>query len=314
MSKARNFTEEYVPINGISQYLLHLPSESKDVLIMLHGGPGLANSYVAYYQQPYLGFCNAVYYDQRGAGKTQLKNKSTPESLTMDTLLEDLRQTALYVRDKYQTDRIFLAGHSWGSMLGTQYIIRYPGTVAGYIGYGQVVDETTQSEIWYEYIKAAVAKSGDPDDIAALECADKNFPNVARDKYFAEYTQLAEVGFKYDFMANDVFEIYSNSPTWTPEDEAQSSSIEALNHKLYGDVFVGYDIRGVQEYGLPVYYILGRHDTMTSSEVVAKYFETIRAPKKGLYWIEDAGHLPDTDNPAAFFGAVKEILAGLKDM
>jgi len=47
----KNFVEEYVPINGISQYFLHVPGEGKDVLIMLHGGPGLANSYVSYYQQ-----------------------------------------------------------------------------------------------------------------------------------------------------------------------------------------------------------------------------------------------------------------------
>ena len=136
---------------------------------MLHGGPGLANSYTAYYQQPYLGFCNVVYYDQRGSGKTQIKNNPTPESLRMETLLEDLRQTVQRVKDKYQTDSVFLAAHSWGSMLGTQYVIKYPRTVAGYIGYGQVVDENTQSKIWYEHIKASVMKSGNPDDISAFK-------------------------------------------------------------------------------------------------------------------------------------------------
>jgi len=71
----------------------------------------------------------------------------------------------------------------------------------------------------------------------------------------AEYTLLAEVGFKYDFMAKDVFEIYGNSPIRRAEDEEQSDRIEELNHKLYGEVFVGYDIRGVKEYQLSVYYI-----------------------------------------------------------
>jgi len=59
---------------------------------------------------------------------------------------------------------------------------------------------------------------------------------------------------------------------------------------------------------VPVYYILGRHDEMTSSIIAAEYFETIKAPKKGLYWIEDAGHLPDTDNPSAFSNAIKDII------
>lgn len=47
---------------------------------------------------------------------------------------------------------------------------------------------------------------------------------------------------------------------------------------------------------------------MTSSIIAAEYFETIKAPKKGLYWIEDAGHLPDTDNPSAFSNAIKDII------
>jgi len=304
----KNSIEEYVPINGISQYCLHLPNGSKDVVIMLHGGPGLANSYLAYYQQPYFDFCNAVYYDQRGAGKTQLKNNTQPEDLSLDILLEDLKQTIAYVKQKYKTDRVFLAGHSWGSMLGTEYIRKYPQDVAGYIGYGQVVADATQSRSWYEQLKAAVVKSGEEEDIKKLRSVDTNFPSIAREDYFDAYFSLGELGLKYDFAANDISEIYGNSPIWTPEDELQVSHIEQLNKKLYEEVLFGYDIRDVKAYQTPIYYVLGRQDEMTSSTLAAEYFETITAPKKGLYWIENAGHLVDTDNPSAFFRIVKEIL------
>jgi len=307
----KNFTEEYILINGISQYFLHVHNKSKDVVIMLHGGPGLANSYVAYYQQPYLDFCNVVYYDQRGAGKTQLKNKVAPESLSLDILLEDLRQTIEYVKQKYETDRVFLAGHSWGTMLGTQYIIKYPQTITGYIGYGQVVSQAAEDKIWFEHLKAAVQKSGEQEDIKILGSVSDSFPNIAREKYFNEYALLFELELKYGFMANDVFEIYGKSPIWTPEDEIQADGIEKFNQKLYEEILWGYDIRNVKEYKVPIYYVLGRHDKITSSTLAAKYFETIQAPKKDLYWIEDAGHLPDTDNPSAFFSTVKEIVAQL---
>jgi len=303
---AKNFMEEYVSINGISQYFLHLSSAAKEVVIMLHGGPGLANSYTAYYLQPYVDFCNVVFYDQRGAGKTQLKNNSAPDSLSLEILLEDLRQTVEYARQKYETDRIFLAGHSWGSMLGTQYIIKHPETVAGYIGYGQVVDGLRQDRMYYEHIKAGVIKTGDQEGMKMLEGINENFPND-RERYFEEYNLLSAAGYdKYDFYVNDVFAIYSNSPIWTPEDDAD---FESLNQELYAQVLFGYDISNVKKYRVPIYYILGRHDTMTPSTIVAEYFETIHAPKKGLYWIENAGHLSDTDDPAAFFNAIKEIIS-----
>ena len=305
----KHMTEEYVPINGIFQYFLHIQNPSKDVMIMLHGGPGLANSYLAYYQEPYLDFCNVVYYDQRGAGKTQLKNEIRPEGLSVDVLLEDLRQTIAYIKQKYETDRVFLVGHSWGTMLGTQYILQYPQDVTGYIGYGQVVSQAAEDTVWYEYLKAAVLKSGNQENRKILAGVSENFPHVDREAYFKEYAVLFGLSLQYDYMVNDVFEIYSKSPIWTAEDEILSNEIEAFNKKLYDEVLFGYDVSNVKEYQLPIYYVLGRYDEMTSSKIAAAYFETITAPKKGLYWIEDAGHLVDTDNPSAFFKVIKEILA-----
>ena len=304
-------TETYIPINGISQYFLHLPGAngSNDVLLMLHGGPGLANAYIAYYVQPHCGFCNVVFYDQRGAGKTQLKNQSAASDLSMDVLIEDLRQTVAYVKQHYGTDRIFLAGHSWGSMLGTAYILRYPETVAGYIGYGQAVDSAKQDRSWYQFLQAAVQKAGIQDDIAAFNSVNPHFPNVPREQYFTEYGKLFELSFTYDYMVQDIFAIYSQSPTWTEADAAQSATIEALNQGLYADALFGYDLHPITAYDVPVYYVLGRHDEMTSGTLAAAYFDTFTAPQKGLYWVEDAGHLVETDNPVAFFAAVQKILS-----
>lgn len=305
----KNFTEEYVLINGIEQYFLHSPNESKDVLLMLHGGPGLANSHTAYYHQPYVDFCNVVYYDQRGAGKTQLRNQLTAEQITFDRLLADLRQTIAYIKVKYNTDRIFLAGHSWGSMLGTQYVLAYPTDVAGYIGYGQGVPGTAQDRHYYEFVKAKVMQSGDEAQIAAIKQVSENFPDIPREDYFEQYNAIAALGFEngYDFMGEDVFEIYASSPTWTGQDEEIAPSLEKLNEALYADILFDWET-STSQYAIPVYYILGRWDEMTSSQIAAEYFAKITAPKKGLYWIEEAGHLLDTDKPAEFWGTVKEIL------
>lgn len=307
----KTFIEEYVQINGIEQYFLHVPHNSKNVVIMLHGGPGLANSYLAYSQQPYWSFCNAVYYDQRGAGKTQIKNKLRAESLSFGALLEDLRQTVEYIKNRYDTDKVFLAGHSWGSMLGTQYALAHPNDVAGYIGYGQGVPGNKQDRHYYEFVKEEVLKLGNKEHIGVINQVSENFPNIPREDYFRQYNIIAELGFGcgYDFTANDVFEIYAKSPNWTLEDERLLESVEKLNEKLYTEVLYDWDV-SAEEYAVPVYYILGRHDEMTSSVIAAEYFNKIKAPKKGLYWVENAGHLVDTDNPTDFFAAVKYIVVG----
>jgi len=308
--KAR-FTAEYVPINGISQYLLHLPQESKDVLLMLHGGPGVPNSYAAHFHAPYLDFCNVVYYDQRGAGKTQIKNKSTPESISLDLLIEDVRQVVFYLKEKYQTERIFLAGHSWGSGLGTHYISRYPQDVAGFIGYGQMTDASITDRHWFLHLKKAVEASGKKKDLKKLGSVHADYPNIPVDAYVKATATLADLEFRYGFQVNKLNSIYRKSPIMGLKDGRQMMELtrgSAMNFKLVS-LCHHFDITDIKEYQVPVYYILGRHDEWTSSTLAAAHFETITAPKKGLYWIEDAGHMMDTDHPAAFFGTIKEILA-----
>jgi len=309
---AKNFIEEYVPINGISQYFLHIPNERKDVAIMLHGGPGIPNSLLAYYHQPYLDFCNVVYYDQRGAGKTQLKNKTKPENLSLDIMLEDLKQTIRHVKEKYKTDRIFLVGHSCGAVLGTQYIIKYPSDVCGYIGYGQEVSFEAWNRSWYQHLKAAVMKSSNQKDIKKLSTVNEAFPHIPREDVVNATILLTGLEYKYGFRAVDYVKLYNKSPIMTPRGMIQMIQMNMgskISRKLLGDVFYGNDICNIKEYHVPVYYVLGRHDEWTTSTIAAEYFETIQAPKKSLYWIEDAGHMVDTDNPSAFFSTIKEIMA-----
>ena len=184
--------------------------------------------------------------------------------------------------------------------------------MAGYIGYGQGVPGTKQDRHYYNFVKAAVFESGNQEHISAIRQVSENFPDIPREDYFEQYSIIAGIGFGcgYDFMVNDVFEIYANSPTWTKEDEINSESVEMFNAKLYAEVLFDW-VSTAEDYAVPVYYILGRHDEMTSSVIAAEYVETINAPKKGLYWIEDAGHLLDTDNPSAFFRVIKEIVTQL---
>ena len=303
----KNFTEEYVSINGIEQYFLHISNDSKDVIIMLHGGPGAPNSYLAYYHQPYLNFCNVVYYDQRGAGKTRLKNKTKPESLSYDILVEDLNQTIQYVKDKYQADRIFLLGHSCGSVLGTQYVLRYPHDVDGFIGYGQVVAQGVYERVWYEHLKEAVLKAGNKKDIKKINAVDADFPNIGREKYLDTYHLLSSLEPKYGYKVNDWMKLYMKSPIMSFfRDGRIMMDAEKFNRNLMGEMY-DYDIRSIKDYQVPIFYVLGRHDVWTPSTAAAEYFETISAPQKGLYWIEDAGHMIDTDNPSAFWNTIKEI-------
>lgn len=249
-----------------------------------------------------------VYYDQRGSGKTQVKNKTKPTDLTLAVLLEDLRQTIQYIKEKYQTQRVFLAGHSWGTMLGTQYVLKYPQDVVGYIGYGQVTETATQDRSWYQYLKATIEKKGHQRDIKKINNVPADFPNISRDEFTEASLVLSKLEQKYGYVKNNFMPIYRKSPVMGFKDGLLMNKAEKLNEKLVEEVFFQYNITDTTTYELPIYYVLGRRDEWTSSAIAADYFEKITAPKKGLYWIEDAGHFIDTDNPIDFCKTLKEIV------
>ena len=127
MSKEKNFEEEYVILSGIEHYLLHYHAKSDDpVLLFIHGGPGQSETMMAYVVEEYeKRNYNIVYYDQRGAGKTYLRNKKAKPDT--EILKNDLLEIVLYLKKKYQKEK----NRDFGTFMGNcpwQYVcIRAPG-------------------------------------------------------------------------------------------------------------------------------------------------------------------------------------------
>lgn len=84
------YSEEYVAINGINQYLFQCGTKYENkVILFLHGGTGSAESLFAHaFQEKWEEIYTVVHWDQRGAGKTHSKNPN--KFPTVDLLIEDL--------------------------------------------------------------------------------------------------------------------------------------------------------------------------------------------------------------------------------
>ncbi len=96
----KNYKEEYITINGTKQYLLHYPFKKEaPVLLFIHGGPGQSETMMAYILEEYkTRNYNIVYYDQRGAGKTFLKNKKAKPDTEL--LKQDLLEIVQYLKKR----------------------------------------------------------------------------------------------------------------------------------------------------------------------------------------------------------------------
>ena len=316
MRKTINYEEEYVTINGVEHYLLHYKTEQEaPVFIFIHGGPGQSEAMMAYIVEEYASRnYNIVYYDQRGAGKTYLRNKKArPDT---EILKKDLLEIVLYVKKAYQKDKVGIIGHSWGSVLGSMFALDHPEHLSCYIGCGQVINLIENERVGYNKLKEAIEQSGNQGDKKKLEkigeypVVDTFDMNVMR-----KMGKVRNLQGKYHLAATfdkSMIKMFMNSPIMGIKDIFPFIASMMVNMQVMKEL-MSFDLRGKGvEYQVPVYYVLGENDQQTPIELSMTYFNEIIAPDKKLYLIKNAGHAAMIDNPDDYRKAVYEIADGLQ--
>jgi proline iminopeptidase len=93
-----------------------------DSTVVLAGGPGLPISYLDRDLAPLAHGRTLIFFDQRGAGKSQLIYD--PAQLTIQKQVEDLEA----VRQHFGIGKLKIIGHSWGAMVAPFYAAAHPAT------------------------------------------------------------------------------------------------------------------------------------------------------------------------------------------
>lgn len=121
-----------VPSAKIGDAILHTEAfgnPANPMLLVLHGGPGSDYRYLlnckAFANDGYY----VVFYDQRGSGLSQRFPRS---SYTIDQIIEEVGDVIKHYRTS-SVQKVFILGHSWGGMLASAYINKYPQAIDGAI-------------------------------------------------------------------------------------------------------------------------------------------------------------------------------------
>lgn len=174
IATANGIDEEIVvDIGGIKQYL-YLRGQDKDnpIILVLHGGPGSPMTPLTYaYQGGLESDYTVVNWDQRHVGKTYFLNDAQQvyDTLSMDRMVEDVREIVSYLSDRFDQHKVVILGHSWGSALGTTFVLKYPELVSAYVGVGQVINPAEGDILAFEAAKAAAYQAGNTKDIQTFE-------------------------------------------------------------------------------------------------------------------------------------------------
>lgn len=307
----RSIAEETrLPVNGTRQYLLVRGRDARDpVVLFVHGGPGGSETALMRLFHPALEERAVMaYWDQRGAGKSYASDLP-PASMTIAQMLADLDVVVDDLRHRLGRERVVLLAHSWGTALGTLYAHQHPDKVAAYIGTGQVASNPEDERLAYEWALAEARRRDRADAVAELERIGPPPYElerlVVRDRWLDEFggyfhTPISKWGVVWHALGTPEAGVADLWRLWRGT---------AFSQRHLWPEFARLDLtREVPALGVPVTFILGRHDRRTSSDLAARYLDALQAPFKRLVWLERSAHNAPFEEPEAFRAAVLDAI------
>ncbi len=284
--------------------------EGKEVLLFLHGGPGFpAAALDNYYKSRLEEVFNVVWFEQRGSGLSY-KFGMRPESLSVELMVEDVIFITRYLQERFRKEKIFIMGHSFGSILGMYAIKKHPELYEAYIGVGQITQIAESEEKMYFEMKKDLLGIDDK-FISKLDKYNIDSKTINM-KYLSSVrntaltkarggTTRARHDLKYvlkDVLKFSGYNIFEKIKFFV----GASFSFKAMVSKIY---FL--DLRNeVKEVDVPIYLFHGFHDRQVSLELTKKYFDEIKAPKKEMYIFEKSAHSPIFEEQEKVLQIIKE--------
>lgn len=294
---------EEVTLGGIKQWILIRGENSANpILLFLHGGPGFclmpySHLFSARLEKHFL----VVNWDQRGCGKSY--NVDIPEeTFNIEQFLSDTHELIQLLKTRFSKDKIFLIGHSWGSILGLYTAYRHPKDLHAFIGMGQVVNMKEGEMISYNYTVEKAKEAGDEQSLETLKGIDPPFYKGGFQSLSIQRMLLARYG---GSMRNityfDLGRIRNSSPYYTKEDNDNFMMAFGRICALLWNEMMGINFfEEMTEVQIPVYFFTGRCDYTTPFKLLERYFIDLKAPHKEIIWFENSCHMPNLAEPEVF--------------
>jgi len=161
---------ETVEIGGVKQTMLIRSEDIKNpILLYLHSGPGTTEmSAFRSYHAELEKYFTVVVWEQRGTGKSY-SNLLSPDMMTIDQMVSDAGEVIKYLQNRFDKQKLFIAGHSWGSLLGILTVQKYPQDIYAYVGSGQEVQPAAGEKISYEYTLSRAEELGNTQAVKELK-------------------------------------------------------------------------------------------------------------------------------------------------
>jgi len=265
-------------------------------LLVLHGGPGVPH----YYLEPLEALADrrpVVFYDQLGCG-----NSDRPDDRSLWTVERYVDELAK-VRTALKLDRVHILGHSWGTMLAVDYMLRrHPTGVVSLTLAGPALS----MERWVADQRVWLLELPKPMRAAVREAeASSNFDSPEYQSSLGEFyarhvcrldpwPEYVERALSPEKMGQDVY-VYMCGPS---------------EFTITGTLKDYERVDRLREITTPTLFVCGRYDEATPA--ATEYYHR-SMPGSDFAVIENASHLSFVEQPESFNRVLREFLRRSED-
>lgn len=291
---------KYININGTKQSILIRGCKlDSPILLYLHGGPGVSNMYMYSYEKELEENFIVIKWDQRGTAKSYSKNINK-DTFNFEQFISDAYEVCKYIIKRFNK-KIYLIGHSWGSLLGIKIVQKYPEMFNSYIGVGQLVHDFESEKLAYTYILNKAKLKKKKYDIYKLnKIIELPYRTIKTADYIVKLTKKYGGSFhNKKYMYLNILQLL-RCKYYSLGDILRFikglSVAEDLSHSILNvDLF-----KESNKFKVPIYLFLGKYDYITSSVIAKAYFDFIIAPKKKVVVFEKSAHCPNIEEYTKF--------------
>ncbi len=297
---------KFIKLGDVNQFLIIRSDNIENpILLLLHGGTTETAHFIKF-NHDLEKYFTVVYWEQRGEGKSYQKN-SNSKLLTLERYVEDIHELTNYLKDKFQKEKIYLLGHSMGTLLGMKTIDKYPNDYIAYIAISQVANPIQSDSIAYDSLLKMAKEKGNTKDVNKILSIDRvTKENLLNLDFTKRTNELIKLSIKYGglYYQASFFKILKTSlfPILTLKEYNFKDKMRAIKQHEERILFYYQNnlIDNITKIEVPIYFIHGKDDYIINYNLTKEYFQKLKAPKKKFFTFDKSAHFPPFEEPDKF--------------
>ncbi|GLB52484.1 hypothetical protein NBRC110019_15240 [Neptunitalea chrysea] len=270
---------EQIRIGGISQQLTEKGTNADlPILLYLHGGPGAATSaHQEHITKDLEKHFIVVHWDQRGSKNS--KNDTT--AISLKVMKKDTEGVLHYLLNKYQRDKLYILGNSWGTVLGFHLSATYPEKIHAFFAVNPIIDNLKSQQLLQQ--KLITHYKQQKNEQALTKLASVHIP----------YQTVTDLCTQYKWQAD-----FEGNPIPDEHYKGLCAYFEnwgKLYMPLYKELYAHPIKTKVTHLDCPLIIMAGETDNTANYMLTKAYFDSIAVSEKLWYPFQKTGHnIPQT--------------------